>query len=364
MPYASEIKALTQANRLRKRQVFSPDLHDFASNDYLGLAHRRRSFELAYRRVKQSPPYGPKASQLVNGYHLLHRELEETLCHLHGCESALLVGSGFLANLALFESLVRRNDLLLVDSEYHASGQMALKTVTGKVERFAHNDPDDLCKKIRNAEARRIIIAIEGVYSMSGEKARPEIVRIAAESDAILLVDEAHSGGTIGENLLGYFDDPDVARPAQMIKMGTLGKAYGSYGAYILASSSIIRYLENRAKPIVYSTALSPMDAALGLVNLLEVQTNLQCYRKKVRQRRELAQKLLQRPIDSLIVPIPIGSASVAMQWQQQLGNQGFLVGAIRPPTVEASQLRVILRTAQSMKNTRNLLQHLLQSHP
>ncbi|WP_164966945.1 aminotransferase class I/II-fold pyridoxal phosphate-dependent enzyme, partial [Aliarcobacter trophiarum] len=164
------------------------------------------------------------------------------------------------------EALTRKNDLLFIDESYHASGMLATRVLNKQqVIIFKHNDYEDLKEKFEtNPTKGRKIIAIEGVYSMEGDLAPKEIFDFANEKEALLIVDEAHSSGVLGDNLLGIFDYYKIKPQVNHIKMGTLGKSYGSYGAYILASKTIIDFLLNRAKAIIYTTAPSLFDMALG----------------------------------------------------------------------------------------------------
>jgi len=343
MYFDSELKALKRASRFRQIELFDSALIDLASNDYLALAHKKKQLKRAYNLVKSYESFAPKASLLVNGYHPIHQSFEESIAILNGFESALVVGSGFLANLSLIEALVRRGDTLFIDSEYHASGILASKLV-GSVVYFEHNNSEDLEKQIKQSNAKRKIIAIEGVYSMSGDIAKREFFEIADTYNALLIVDEAHSSGTIGEHLLGIFDYYNLEIKPNYIKMGTLGKAYGSYGAYILSSSEIKEFLLNRGKSIIYSTAPSVFDTALALVNLRFIQKKRRHLAKKLQERRQLVTKILGVTCQSQIVPLEQTSNREAKELQQVLLKEGFLVGAIRQPTVKKPIIRLIPR--------------------
>ena len=179
---------------------------------------------------------------------------------------------------------------------------------------------------------------------MSGDIAPKEFNEIATEYNAILIVDEAHSSGVIGKNLLGWFDYYDIKPKSNHIKMGTLGKAYGSYGAYILASQHIISFLENRAKPIIYSTAPSLFDIVLALTNLKYIQKNIKKIQSRIQANQRIIRELLNIQTKSLIVPIEIGDNKKVIEIQQSLINKGYLIGAIRQPTVSKAILRVIIK--------------------
>ncbi len=354
--YQKELKVLKKAGRFRQRKVWDKDLIDFASNDYLGLANNKEQLEKALELVTQYDSHAPKASMLVNGYHEIHQRFEKTLATLNGFEEGIVVGSGFLANLSLIESLVRKKDMLFIDEDYHASGMMATGLLADRVVKFKHNDPTDLEEKLNAFSAGRKIIAVEGVYSMSGALCKKEIFNIADEHEALLIVDEAHSSGVIGENLLGIFEYYDIKPHERHIKMGTLGKAYGSYGAYILASSHIVSFLVNRGKPIIYSTAPSVIDTALALVNIEYVAQNAQVLNKEIKLRQELVTQGTGLTLKSLILPITMPSNNITLVYQKKLEAHGYLIGAIRQPTVAKPILRIIPRLGTSIDSMKSML--------
>jgi 8-amino-7-oxononanoate synthase len=358
--YHKEIEALKHAGRFRERRVFDAHLVDLASNDYLGLANNKKQFRKTVRLVENYSTFAPKASMLVNGYHSIHARFEERIAVLNGFERGLAVGSGFLANIALIESLVRKGDRLFMDEEYHASGVMAAKLLSEKVIYFRHNDPDDLLEKLGRYGGKRNIIAIEGIYSMSGDMCRKEIFEIAQKSEALLIVDEAHSSGVVGERLLGVFEYYGIEVKPNHIKMGTLGKAFGSYGAYILASHEIITYLENRAKPIIYSTAPSIFDIALALNNIEHISKKSKEYHQKIIERQKIVKKILKRDIPALIVSKRFTTNEEVMRAQKRFEAEGMVVGAIRRPTVSEPIIRLIPRLGvpkQIVKSALRLLQ-------
>ena len=421
--YANELNALTKSGILRERRIFPAEsaLKDFASNDYLGLSNRADSLKKAYKLTKNPKYFAPRASMLVNGYSKLHQKLEMRLAKLNGFESCILVGSGFLANIALIESLVRKGDKIFIDEEYHASGLLAAKLVNG-VEFFKHNDDTDLESKIRaflgnssltqssrelekssldrrlalsrtdfsaqptnltqdtriakskniadssdsqnsiTKNISRIIIAIEGIYSMSGDIAKKAFAQIALKYNAILIVDEAHSSGTLGANLLGYFDFHRIKIMPHFIKLGTFSKAYGSYGAYICCSKHIYAYLQTRAKPIIYSTALSAFDSALAFVNLNFIHKNHSRFHAKIQKIQKIIQKNLKIKVDSQIFSIQFQSQNEMLKTFRFLKKRGFLVGAIRKPSVKIPQLRIILSTKHNKKDIAKLCK-LLKKH-
>ena len=334
--YKKELKVLQKKGRLRKRKLYN-NFIDLASNDYLCLSENKIIRKKAFEKVINLPSHGAKASILVNGYTSVHKEFEEYLCSLNNFESAIVLGSGFLANLALFE-LVRKKDLALIDEEYHASGILGSRLTQGEIRFFKHNDLNDLKEKSKDYQNfNRIFVFTEGIFSMRGDKVKKEITDYA-QKIGTLVIDEAHSVGICGDKLLGITEEYNL-NPKKTVKMGTLGKALGSYGAYILANKEIIEFLINKAKSIIYTTALSPVDILLAKYALEEIQKNLSFYKDKINN------KMLVFQTKSLIKIIKAKNIDELMSKQKELQKQNILIGAIRPPTVKTPIFRIILRT-------------------
>jgi len=354
--YSNELTALERAGRLRVRNISDDSLIDFASNDYLDLAQNREILDLTLQKIKELKSHAPKSSMLVNGYSEVHKNFEDRLCELNGFEDAVVVGSGFLANISLIESLVRRGDTLFIDADFHVSGNLASHLVQGDVKVFRHNDVQNLRELLSEKKEGRAIIAVEGVYSMGGDLCEREIFSVADEFGSILIVDEAHSAGVLGKNLLGIFEYFNIEVKPSHIKMGTLGKAYGSYGAYILASKHIIEYLVNRAKPIIYSTAPSIFDTLLAHISLDFVQKNSLQLHQEMKKRQKLVEDILNIQIQSLILRVDVDTISELMQKKDELKEAGFAIGAIRPPTVKKPMLRIIARLGDNLSDFERLL--------
>jgi 8-amino-7-oxononanoate synthase len=344
MYYDNELLALKRSGRYRKRERFDPAVIDLASNDYLGLAHHSELLALTCKQLSAYDQHAPKASMLVNGYHEIHYNFEQALCKANGFEAGVILGSGFNANIALIEALVRKGDVLFMDEKYHASGQLAAGNVSGDVITFSHNDPSALLEALARVEAKRRIIAVEGIYSMDGDLLNPEIIAIADRYDALLIVDEAHSSGVVGKKLMGVFDHFEIPVKPNHIKMGTLGKAYGSFGAYILASEHLIDYLLNRAKPIIYATAPSLFDTLLGHKALEYILEHHEALHVKINRRKQMIKEVLGIDCEGLIVPIVIGDNTKVKTIQKAFLQEDILIGAIRQPTVEKAIVRVIAR--------------------
>jgi 8-amino-7-oxononanoate synthase len=357
--YERELRALKRSKRFRKREVVDSTLLDFASNDYLGLSHNKALHTLTCQKLNSLPIHSSKASLLVNGYHQIHKDFEEALCKANDFEDAVVVGSGFNANIAMIEALCRRDDIVLMDEKYHASGVMATNFESVNVEFFTHNDMYALEKLLQmyREKANRIIVCVEGIYSMDGNLVPKEVFRLCDSYDALLIVDEAHSSGVVGERLMGVFDLYNITPKPNHIKMGTLGKAYGSFGAYILASKHIIEYLINRAKPLIYATSLSLYDTLLAHNALHYILEHANELHAKIDARKAIVQKELGLACESLIVPIVIGDNAKVIHIKETLRQDGFAIGAIRQPTVPSAILRIIARLGESEDDFTRLCQ-------
>ncbi len=353
--YTQELNAIKRANRFRERRCYDENLIDLASNDYLGFAEEKSLFDAAVSEVSRYRYHAPRASQLVNGYHPLHEAFEKYVTVLNGFEAGIVVGSGFLANLSLIEALPRKKDLLVLDEAYHASGVLAAKLPPAQVRFFKHNDPDDLERILTQEVYQRAIVAVEGVYSMEGDLLDRAIFDVADRHAALLIVDEAHSAGVLGERLLGIFDYYGITPDFNHIKIGTLGKALGSYGAYILASKEIVTFLQNRAKAIIYATAPSVFDIALAHKALEQTQQQASKLREAIDIRTKLASDFFAISLASPILTIPVNDSKRALFLQQKALDAGFVIGAIRPPTVERAILRIILRANVPLEKVKAL---------
>ncbi len=342
--YDNELRAIKHANLYRSRELYDASLIDMASNDYLGLSEEFDTFDKAVSEVRSYTSHSPKASQLVNGYHPIHQAFENYLLWRNGFEAGMVVGSGFLANLSLIEALPRKGDILILDEEYHASGILASKLLNIPVFFFSHNDASQLENILDQERHKRAIVAVEGIYSMSGDILAREIFQVCEREDVLLIVDEAHSVGVLGSDLLGVFDHYDIPVKKNHIKMGTLGKAMGSYGAYILASCEVIDFLQNRAKAIIYATAPSLFDIALAHQAFLKVEEKQALFVQKRAQMHELAKEIFGVEIEGLILNIPVSDNAKALACKAFAKKEGYMIGAIRQPTVPSPILRIILR--------------------
>lgn len=361
MFYENELRALKKSGRYRKRELINSSTKDFASNDYLGLAHNRELHKLAADELSKLDIHSSKASMLVNGYHQVHKDFEDALCRANGFEAGVVLGSGFNANIALIESLVRKGDTLFMDELYHASGVLASNLNSIDVVYFKHNDMKELASLLKSSNAKRKIVAVEGIYSMDGDMCPESLFEIVDRESAILIVDEAHSSGVVGKKLMGVFDFYNIRPKHNHIKMGTLGKAYGSFGAFILADSHIVDYLINRAKPIIYATSLSLYDTILAHKSLEYILLHVEELKSSIESRQKIIQELLNIEVQGLIVPLLINDNKRVIEIKNRLSSLGYSVGAIRQPTVPRAIIRLIARVGESEEELRELCKNLVK---
>ncbi len=321
---------------------------NFCSNDYLGLANDPRLAEAA-RAAAEEFGVGAGASRLVTGNHSLYDMLERKIAAVKDTEAAVVFGSGYLANLGAIPALVGEGDLVLTDALSHACMMSGAKLSGAKVVTFRHNDVDDLRALLaaHRASARHCLVLTEGVFSMDGDLAPlPDIVAVARDHDAWTMTDDAHGLGVVGDG----FGSAAHWGVAVDVQMGTLSKAVGSYGGYVAASQPVVDLLINRARSFVYATGLPPtvVAASIAGIDIIAGDPAL-CAVPLARARLFAAQLNLAVP-QSPIVPLIVGASDAALAASRALEESGFLVTAIRPPTVPdgTARLRVTFTAAHS----------------
>jgi 8-amino-7-oxononanoate synthase len=281
-------------------------------------------------------------------------ELETRLAAFKGTEAACVFGSGYLANMGIMSTFAGANDLVLMDELVHSSLWSGAKLSGAHVETFRHNDADHLDALLTHHRSQHphCLVVTDGVFSMDGDLAPiGSLLAICNKHDAWLLVDDAHGIGVVNEGR-GVAHGHDVA-----LQMGTLSKALGSYGGYVCASATVIDYLKTRARTLVYSTALPPASVAAALAALNIVEHEPQRVAEPLRK-AQLFTELMDLPkATSSIVPVIVGDSQRALALSQMLQTRGFLVGAIRPPTVPlgTSRLRVTFSAAHDDDDIRAL---------
>jgi len=334
------------------------ELVSFSCNDYLGLSQHA---EVIAASVAATQRFGVGAgsSRLVNGNHPLYAELEAKLARIKGTEDAVVFGSGYLTNVGVIAALAGRSDLIVMDELCHSSLLAGAGVSGARVLEFRHNDVEHLSALLaaERAAHRHCIVLTDGVFSMEGDLAPlPALAGVAAEHDAWLLADDAHGLGVVGKGRGSSFafGEP-VAVPLQM---GTLSKAVGAYGGYLCASRTVAELVRNRARSFVYSTGLPPGTVAAASRALDLIATDKELVRRPLARARELTAALGLEPAQSAIVSLLMGSAERALAASAALRSAGFLVAAIRPPTVPpgTSRLRVTLSAAHTAEQVAALV--------
>lgn len=324
---------------LRQRHVSETKPHamvDFSHNDYLGLAHEPALVRALYAGAQQYG-VGSRASPLVSGYNQAHFALEQRLCELTGHQACMLFSSGFSANNALMKTLFSNKDTVLADKFVHASVIDGLKDSGSQIRRFLHNDVNSATRLIeRNPHT---VVVTESVFSMDGDIAPiAELSRLCQQHDCWLIVDDAHGFGVLPSSFVNA-NNVDI-------QVVTFGKALGGQGAAILASKNVIDYLVATSREYIYSTALSPANAQLALAAINWQQDHPQLLTQLTANIALFRQVALEHQLEitasmTAIQPIMIGDNHRVLVIAEHLKQQGFLVGAIRSPTVPVGQARL-----------------------
>ncbi len=315
------------------------------SNNYLGLADHPRVRDAA-AEAALCWGAGAGASRLISGNMAPHRQLEERLATFKGYESALLFGSGYLANVGAISALAGRNAIVFSDELNHASIVDGCRLAQAETFVYRHGDVEHLAWGLSEAGERASLIVTDGVFSMDGDIAPLEdLVRLARSHDCRLMVDEAHATGAIGPGGRGSVAAAGLSEEVDLV-VGTLGKALGSYGAYVCASDALNEYLLNTARSFIFSTALPPsvLAAALMALELLEAEPErVRDLSSNAAVLREglIAEGLIAGGGQSQIVPLEIGDAGRTMELCELLLKRGVFAQGIRPPTVPEGTSRL-----------------------
>lgn len=336
-------------------------LHNFASNDYLGLAAHPDVIEAAVRAVRDQGA-GSGASRLLTGTQSSHRELEEKIAAFKQTEAALVFGSGYATGTGILAALAGRSDVILPDRLAHACLIDGARLSGAVVRPWRHNDMNDLEHHLRWARKKypqaRVFIVTESVFSMDGDLAPlREIVELKNRHGAVLILDEAHAVGIRGRGGRGLADELSLGSQIE-VQMGTLGKALGGSGGYIAGSRDLIDVAINRARSFVFSTA-PPAACSAAVCTALDVCIGTEGDRRRSHLRKLAA--LLDPNMPAAIHPVIIGGAAEALRAAQMLDDLGFFVPAIRPPTVprETSRLRVSISASHDAETVALLASHL-----
>jgi len=335
----------------------------FCSNDYLGLANHPDVIS-ALQASAQTFGVGSGASHLVAGHSSEHHALEEELAAFTGRERALLFSTGYMANMGAITALVGQGDAIFEDRLNHASLLDAGLLSGARFQRFLHNDVDNLQNRLDKTDAARKLIVVDGVFSMDGDCAPlPELAALAQKNNAWLMVDDAHGFGCLGKTGAGSAEHFGLTQEQLPILMGTLGKAAGSFGAFISGSEILIETLIQFARPYIYTTAMPPAVAAATRASLRIIQH--EHWRREhlaqlIAHFRKGAAALGLQLMDSFspIQPIVIGDEAKALLISQKLAERGILIIAIRPPTVPvgSSRLRITFSAQHTIEQVDQLL--------
>lgn len=334
----------------------------FCNNDYLGLANHPQVIE-AWQTGAARWGVGGGASHLVIGHSTPHHALEEALAEFTGRPRALLFSNGYMANLGAVTALVGQGDTVLEDRLNHASLLDAGLLSGARFNRYLHNDVASLAKRLEKACGNTLVVT-DGVFSMDGDVADlPALAREAKAKGAWLMVDDAHGFGALGANGGGLVEHFGLSVAQVPVLMGTLGKAFGTSGAFVAGSEELIESLIQFARPYIYTTSQPPALACATLKSLELLRT--EHWRREhlntlINQFRRGAEQIGLQLMDSFtpIQPILMGDSARALRLSQRLRERGLLVTAIRPPTVPAggARLRVTLSAAHTEAQVQLLL--------
>jgi len=336
-------------------------LVNFCSNDYLGLAASGgEDLATAARRWQ----FGSGASHLVCGHSRAHHALEDALAELTGYPRALLFSTGYMANIGAISALAQRGDRVIQDKLNHASLLDGAILSRADLQRFRHADYEHLADLLNKDDARgETLVVSDSLFSMDGDLADvPQLSRLCEQTGSLLMIDDAHGFGVLGENGGGVREHFGLTTQQLPVYVGTLGKALGGYGAFVAGSNDLIDYLIQFARPYIYTTALPPAvaEAMLGNLERLKDNARRQQLKARIQQFRSGAEQMHLPLMDSHspIQPLLIGESAKAISVSNELRTRGLWVSAIRPPTVPegSARLRVTLSAAHSDDDVKRLL--------
>ena len=360
--YANALRQRQETSQFRAPRIYTPIdathvIHEgatylmMASNNYLGLTHHPHVKERALQAIQQYGT-GSGGARLTSGSFPLFQELETHLAQWKECEKALTFTAGFMANLGTISALVNKGDIIFSDELNHASLIDGCRLSGAKVQVYPHKDVQALEPLLAESKhySMRFIIT-DGVFSMDGDIAPlPELLELAERYNALLIVDDAHATGVIGEGR-GTAHHFHCESP-RIITTGTMSKALGSIGGYVCGSQTIIDYIINHSRPFIFATALSPADigASLGALEVLAQEPRVY---QNLRSNTEYMHKALQSlgipsSDETPIFPIIIGSNEDTLEASRLCEQEGIILSAIRPPTVPINTGRLRLTVTAS----------------
>jgi len=360
MNYLEKIlNELEKENLLRKRckidsrsgkilKISGKEFIDFCSNDYLGFADDKITKSAAYAAMEKWGT-GATASRLISGDLSLMRKLEEKIAEWKQTESALVFPTGYMANLGAITALISNNDTVILDRLSHASLVDGARLSGAGLKVFPHNNVEKLNTILSKISSGKKLVLTESVFSMDGDKAPlKELVNCCKKNDAMLLVDEAHALGVYG-NGRGCIAEENLADDVDVV-IGTLSKAIGCQGGFVAGKKSLIEFLVNRARSFIYTTGINPSSAGASLAVLEKISTDDSRIKKLWDNVNYLREKIKKLPLigEGPICPVITGTSDSALALSKHLFDNGFLVPAIRPPTVPNNTSRVRITVSSS----------------
>ena len=346
------------------------ELINFCSNDYLGLANHP-DVRQAFKKAVDDYGVGSGASQLVTGHQKPHHALEEELADFLGRDRVLVFSTGYMANLGVLSALSERKDEIIEDKLNHASLIDAALLSRAELTRFTHKDYLSLDIRLAQSKAKTKFVVSDGVFSMDGDKADLiTLINVTQKNNAVLMIDDAHGIGVLGKKGCGIIEELDVSQSDLPILVGTFGKAFGTFGAFVAGSEALIENLINFSRSYIYTTAMPAAVAEATRMSLKMIKQS-EGLREKLQQRITQFRKgcdELDIPIavaaeygqHSAIQPLIVGAADKAVKLSQALQREGILISAIRPPTVPQNTSR--LRITFSANHTAEHIEHLLSA--
>ncbi len=365
--YLTRSRPLVTSPQTPAMQINGCQVINFSSNDYLGLANHPALKQAAANTEHSS--YGSGAAHLVTGHHLEHHLLEDELADWLGAERVLLFSTGYMANLAVLQTLTQKGDVIIGDKLNHASLIDGALHSDADFKRYPHLDMQALEQRLQKAQTQKqqAIITSDSIFSMDGDLAPlDQIQTLANQYHAWLYIDDAHGIGVLGKQGKGALSHFDLTLQPDTILMGTLGKAFGCSGAFVAGSSTVIESLINFARPYIYTTAMSPVNAHVcraALEVVKKAESERQQLQQNIQQFKQGAKEigLTLHPSNSAIQAILLGESETALAWSKGLKQQGIWATAIRPPTVpnNTARLRITLSAAHTSQQVEQLLQAL-----
>ena len=358
----NEIENLKKRFLYRERKVLDEDITDFSSNDYLGLKDCKETKE-KLKKFLDRLSLGSGASPFISGYHNIQRELEEYLAKFKNSESCFVVGSGYLANVGVMSALATEQDTIFSDELNHGSIIDGVRLSKAKRYIYKHRDLNNLEDLLKKDKGRFKFIITDAVFSMEGDIADlRELKYLADKYGALLVIDDAHGTGVLGDGYgsLAYFNiEPDE----NIIQIGTLSKAVGSYGAFICSTENITKFLINKVRTGIFSTALSPIQNFISLENLKIIENEKIRIKKLYENINYLVNGLKNVGIDinyygTPIITYILKDEKKALDLRDYLYKNKIFIQAIRPPTVPEGTAR--LRITVSYKHSKEDIDRLI----